>query len=78
MIFDALQNYTSKHVSIVSFLLRFYICKPGQSRGLQCVSVYWQHECEPPGKRKAVWNTASRTETVETVATTTANHKNTY
>ncbi len=71
---------TSKHVSIVSFIVtvtpRFYICKPGQSTGSQYVSLCWQHECEPPGKkREAAWTAARKLETVETLATTTANHK---
>lgn len=70
---------TSKHVSIVSFIVtvtpRLYICKPGQSTGSQYVSLCWQHDCEPPGKREAIWTAASRLETVETLATTIANHK---
>lgn len=41
-----------------------------------CQSVL-QHECEPPAKREAVWNAASRLETVETAATI-ANHKNAH
>lgn len=44
------------------------------------VSLCWQHECMPPGKGKgkAIWIAASRLETVEAVATTTANHKNAH
>lgn len=75
-----IKKCTSKHVSVASFIVTvtpwFYICKPGQSTGAQCVSLCWQHECEPPGNREAVWNAASRLDTVETVAATTAHNKN--
>lgn len=70
---------TSKRVCVASFIVTvaplFYICKPGQSTGSQCVSLSWQHECEPPGKREAVWSAASRLKTAETVAATMATHK---